>query len=114
MTRWLKVKAPRDGDWQTLQMTNIGADRYVIDLPRVSAGPLRVEVEADQDQDALDGAALRHLKEASGEMVESYGPNPQTGLYLVQLGGKYGPRHPHEAPTIAEAADKCREALWDE
>ncbi len=118
--RWLRIKVPRDGEWQTQQMTNLGAGRYVIDLPNVPAGPLRVEVE--DDQDALDGAAMRRLREALPEGAWYELSTPADGdvepgleysviLWPVRDGNDDWAGVFHEAATIAEAADKCREAL---
>jgi len=63
-----------------------------------------------KDQDALDGAALRRLREASGAWrVDTY--VYQTGSVVVRVPGVSAAG----GATIAEAADRCREALgWDE
>lgn len=70
------------------------------------------------EQDALDGAALRRLREAlpEGWQLILEGPYPQslsnkawwvepTPNVAGQMEADYG------GTTIAEAADKCREAL---
>lgn len=70
-------------------------------------------------QDALDGAALRRLREALPESWASGGYvliEEGNGDVLVAV-GHYMPYEPDErdpvvrADTIAEAADKCREEL---
>ena len=65
-------------------------------------------------QDMRDGAALRRLREAvrfgiTPDIDISIGP--EVGVNIMVDYGMIGDRHFGRGSTIAEAADKCREAL---
>lgn len=70
-------------------------------------------------QDALDGAALRRLRESLREddVIVLRGPRPDDGYWEVDVlklgapGPAEGEVEDMDGATIAEAADKCREAL---
>ena len=66
-----------------------------------------MSVIEDQTQDALDGAALRRLREAPGLWhVEQFQDGWLVRYWTARLSWT-----DHYGATIAEAADACREAL---
>ena len=69
-----------------------------------------------ESQDLRDGAAIRRLREALPEThhIHCVGPNrrlPDHLWWIYVEDEELGVIANAEAPTIAEAADKCREAM---